>query len=49
MPRDPAARRLDTGDAFPPLAIPTLGGDTIHLPEDVAGQWCVVLFTRGYW
>ncbi len=49
MTQDTGARRLDTGDTFPKLTIRMLGGDTINLPEDVAGHWCVVLFYRGHW
>jgi hypothetical protein len=49
MTQEFRTRRLDTGDTFPPLTIRMLGGETIKLPEDVAGNWCVVLFTRGHW
>ena len=47
MTRDSAARRLDTGDSFPQLTVRMLGGDTVNLPEDVEGRWCVVLFKLG--
>jgi hypothetical protein len=49
MTQDVGARRLDTGDTFPALSIHMLGGESVNLPEDVAGRWCVVLFTRGHW
>ena len=49
MARDQSARRLDTGDAFPRLAIQQLDGSTIQLPEDLAGHWSVLLFYRGHW
>ncbi|MDA0999052.1 MAG: hypothetical protein O2807_00870 [bacterium] len=42
-------RQLDTGDVFPDLAFKKLGGGTISLPGDLAGNWGVILFYRGYW
>ena len=49
MAQDFDAKRLDAGDAFPNLTVSLLAGDTISLPEDVAGHWSVVLFDRGPW
>ena len=49
MAQDFDAHQLDAGDLFPQLTVSLLGGDTLSLPEDVAGHWCVVLFYRGHW
>ncbi len=40
---------LDTGDDFPRLTIPKVGGGEIVLPDDLAGSWGVVLFYRSHW
>lgn len=46
----PAANafRLNNGDRFPALTARLLGGGTLHLPDDLAGRWGVVLFNRGH-
>lgn len=41
--------RLDTGDTFPDLTVPAVGGGTISLPGDLAGSFGVVLIYRGAW
>jgi hypothetical protein len=43
------AKKLDSGDAFPPLKVNLLDGGSLNLPEDLAGHWSVVLFFRGHW
>lgn len=40
---------LDTGDDFPELRIPKVGGGEISLPDDLLGSWGVVLFYRSDW
>ncbi|MCY4384541.1 MAG: redoxin domain-containing protein [Nitrospinae bacterium] len=40
---------LDTGDDFPNLEIPRVGGGKISLPDDLLGAWGVVLFYRSDW
>ena len=42
-------KMLDGGDAFPHLEFNKVGGGTVSLPDDLAGQWGVVLFYRGHW
>ena len=41
--------RLQNGDRFPELSIPTVGGGQIVLPRDVEGFYSVILFYRGAW
>lgn len=41
--------RLQNGDSFPDLSIPTVGGGRIVLPRDVEGCYSVILFYRGAW
>ena len=40
---------LDSGDLFPNLTIPKVGGGEINLPGDLAGNWGVILLYRGNW
>jgi peroxiredoxin len=41
--------RLENGQKFPSLQLPTVGGGTISLPDDLAGDYGVVLAYRGSW
>jgi peroxiredoxin len=41
--------RLRNGQPFPELEVPTVGGSTITLPDDLAGSYGVVLLYRGSW
>jgi len=38
---------LQNGDVFPSLTFARVGGGEIHLPEELAGLFSVVLFHRG--
>jgi hypothetical protein len=40
---------LDSGDAFPRLSFDKVGGGQVCLPDDLAGEWGVVLLYRGHW
>ena len=40
---------LHPGDPFPGLIVNLPGGQTLHLPDDLAGRFGVVLFYRGSW
>ena len=40
---------LDPGDRFPTLSVALVGGNTISLPNALAGNFGVVLFYRGSW
>ena len=41
--------RLDNGQKFPSLQLPLAGGGTASLPDDLAGDFGVVLIYRGAW
>jgi peroxiredoxin len=41
--------RLIEGQPFPPLALPTAGGGTVKLPDDLTGSAAVILVYRGSW
>lgn len=41
--------RLTAGQLFPPLALATVGGGTLKLPDDLAGTAAVLLVYRGSW
>lgn len=41
--------RLNNGQRFPNLQVPAVGGGTLNLPDDLAGQFGVVLIYRGSW
>ncbi|MDT8443545.1 MAG: hypothetical protein RQ722_04590 [Desulfuromonadales bacterium] len=43
------AHRLDTGDSFPKMTLTTTSGDSLALPEALAGHWGILLFYRGDW
>jgi peroxiredoxin len=40
---------LHPGDRFPALTVALPGGETLHLPEAVAGHFAAVLLLRGSW
>lgn len=40
---------LGTGDVFPSMEITTVSGSKLRVPEDLQGDWSVVLFYRGGW
>jgi peroxiredoxin len=40
---------LSPGDQFPKLTISTTDGQTVAIPDDLAGDFAVVLFYRGSW
>ena len=41
--------RLQNGQEFPSLQLPLAGGGTLSLPDDLAGDFGVVLIYRGAW
>lgn len=40
---------LQNNDVFPSLSFARAGGGEIHLPDDLAGEFGVILFHRGSW
>ena len=41
-------RRLDAGDAFPPMEVAIVGAGTIVLPDTFGAGWGVLLLYRGH-
>lgn len=41
--------RLENGQTFPPLQLALVGGGNLSLPDDVGGDFAVVLIYRGAW
>jgi hypothetical protein len=40
---------LDVNDAFPPLDVPLISGETVRLPEATGEGYGIVLLYRGHW
>jgi peroxiredoxin len=43
------ARQLNPGDPFPAYTVKTVDGTTLTVPQDLAGEYVVLLFYRGHW
>jgi hypothetical protein len=43
------AKQLNMGDPFPEYVVQTVGGRTLHLPQDLSGEYSVLIFYRGGW
>ena len=41
--------KLENGDRLPSLTADRADGGSMTLPEDVEGQWALVVFYRGHW
>jgi peroxiredoxin len=41
--------RLEKGGVFPTLRARRVGGGELTIPDDLCGQWGVLLFYRGHW
>lgn len=41
--------RLENGQTFPSLQLPSVGASTLSLPDDLVGNFGVVLVYRGAW
>jgi peroxiredoxin len=41
--------KLDIGAAFPKLTLKLVSGGTLDLPDDLEGNYKVILFYRGHW
>lgn len=42
-------KKLDSGDRFPAVKIPLVGGETVELPIWFSGRWSILLLYRGDW
>jgi peroxiredoxin len=43
------AKQLNVGDPFPEYEVRTVDGHTLHLPQDLTGEYSVLIFYRGGW
>ena len=43
------AWQLDAGDSFPEYVVNTVDGRTLKVPQDLPGEYAVLLFYRGSW
>jgi peroxiredoxin len=43
------ARQLNVGDLFPEYDVKTTAGQTLRLPQDLTGDYAVLIFYRGSW
>ncbi|MEE9568397.1 MAG: hypothetical protein V3W37_03335 [Candidatus Binatia bacterium] len=43
------AQQLNDGDSFPEYVVNTVDGKTLKIPQDLAGEYAVLLFYRGGW
>ena len=41
--------QLNVGRIFPDFRVSTVDGKTLKIPEDLAGEYSVLLFYRGGW
>jgi peroxiredoxin len=43
------AKQLNMGDLFPEYVVRTGDGRTHHIPQDLSGEYSVLIFYRGGW
>jgi len=43
------ARQLNAGDQFPDYQVQTTEGRSFHIPQDLPGEYSVLIFYRGIW
>ena len=43
------AKQLNPGDSFPNYTVPTTDGRTLNIPNDLKGEYAVIIFYRGIW
>lgn len=43
------AKQLTMGDTFPEYTVQTVGGQRLNIPQDLKGDYAVLLFYRGGW
>ena len=41
--------QLNMGALFPEYVVQTTDGRTLHLPQDLSGEYSVLIFYRGGW
>ncbi|MGE5302083.1 MAG: hypothetical protein ACM3TN_02070 [Alphaproteobacteria bacterium] len=43
------AQQLNAGDLFPEYAVQIVDGRVLRIPQDLSGEYSVLLFYRGAW
>ena len=43
------ARQLNAGDLFPAYQVQTVDRGTLNIPQDLSGEYSILLFYRGHW
>jgi peroxiredoxin len=43
------AKQLVPGDPFPNVVVPTTQGKQLVIPDDLHGEYAVIIFYRGIW
>jgi len=43
------ARQLNAGELFPEYLVQTVDGRPFHIPQDLSGEYSVIIFYRGIW
>jgi hypothetical protein len=43
------AEKLNTGDAFPRIALDLVSSGTLELPDGLEARYRAILFYRGHW
>lgn len=43
------AKQLNMGDLFPEYVVQTVDSRTLYIPQDLSGEYSVLIFYRGGW
>jgi hypothetical protein len=43
------ARQLNAGELFPEYLVQTVDGRPFYIPQDLSGEYSVIIFYRGIW
>jgi peroxiredoxin len=43
------AKQLNPGDPFPDYTVRLTDGRTLRIPEELQGEYAVIIFYRGIW
>jgi len=43
------AKQLNPGEPFPEFKVPTVSGSTLSIPNDLTGDYAVIIYYRGIW
>ena len=43
------AKQLNPGDPFPSYSVRVTDGKTLTIPQDLTGEYAIIIFYRGVW